>query len=144
MKARCTLTIFKMLIFEGRLVCWYYDPHSGSLGAKGLKFQWKSKKCSAFELLQKRMPYKLRRFRITFFFWFCLTLSVPGKLKKHHFCVSNNLWVKNKLAKKINHSPLLLTLYRFLHRHYSLPSVRVSRFFISEIRILILWGKIQV
>ena len=65
-----------------------YDLDSRSQVVKGSKFEWKTKKnvWLLLKLLEKLLPEKLTWFSMVFdFFWFCLTLSVPKKLKSMIF-----------------------------------------------------------
>ena len=71
-----TLTVFEILLFEGRLALW----SARRVPMKELNFHWKDKK-SVPLLLEL-----LRRFWVVFrLFWFCLSLSVLEKLKSSIF-----------------------------------------------------------
>ena len=64
-----------------KLIKYSIQPGTGS---KGVKISVKNQKNVRLllELLEKWLSYRLRRFQMVFkLFWFCLTLSVPEKLK---------------------------------------------------------------
>ena len=76
------LTVFEILLSEGK------SPAQRGTGREGVKVSLKNQKNirNLLEMLEKWLTYKLRKFWIVFkFFWFCLTLSVPEKLKNSIF-----------------------------------------------------------
>ena len=79
------LTVFEILLFEGKSVL---SPAQRETGSEGVKVSVKNQKniWNLLEMLEKWLTYKLRKFWMVFkFFWFCLTLSVPEKLKNSIF-----------------------------------------------------------
>ena len=102
------LTIFEILLSAVSLVL---SPTQRGTGSERVTVLVKNQKNirNLFKLLEKWLTYKLRRFWVVFkFFWFCLTLSVPEKLKNSIFEMpiipqtlnTNNL--RNTSAKTIN------------------------------------------
>ena len=102
------LTIFEILLSAVSLVL---SPTQRGTGSERVTVLVKNQKNirNLFKLLEKWLTYKLRRFWVVFkFFWFCLTLSVPEKLKNSIFEMpiipqilnTNNL--RNTSAKSIN------------------------------------------
>ena len=76
-----TPTVFEVLLFEGRLVL---APTQWGTESKRVKFSVKNQKNIRLllKLLKKLLTYKLRTFQmVSNFFFFCLTFSVPEKLK---------------------------------------------------------------
>ena len=79
------LTVFEILLFEGKSLL---SPAQRETGSKRVKVSVKNQKniWNLLEMLEKWLTYKLRKFWMVFkFFWFCLTLSVPEKLKNSIF-----------------------------------------------------------
>ena len=110
------LTIFEILLSAVSLVL---SPTQRGTGSERVTVLVKNRKNirNLFKLLEKWLTYKLRRFWVVFkFFWFCLTLSVPEKLKNSIFEMpiipqilnTNNL--RNTSAKSIN----LLTIRKLI------------------------------
>ena len=110
------LTIFEILLSAVSLVL---SPTQRGTGSERVTVLVKNQKNirNLFKLLEKWLTYKLRRFWVVFkFFWFCLTLSVPEKLKNSIFEMpiipqilnTNNL--RNTSAKSIN----LLTIRKLI------------------------------
>ena len=102
------LTIFEILLSAVSLVL---SPTQRGTGSERVTVLVKNRKNirNLFKLLEKWLTYKLRMFWVVFkFFWFCLTLSVPEKLKNSIFEMpiipqilnTNNL--RNTSAKSIN------------------------------------------
>ena len=102
------LTIFEILLSAVSLVL---SPTQRGTGSERVTVLVKNQKNirNLFKLLEKWLTYKLRMFWVVFkFFWFCLTLSVPEKLKNSIFEMpiipqilnTNNL--RNTSAKSIN------------------------------------------
>ena len=80
-----TLTVFEILQFEVRSVL---SPAQQGTGSERVKLPVKNQKniCNLFKVLEKWLIYKLRRFwMVCNFFWFCVTLSVPQKIKNSIF-----------------------------------------------------------
>ena len=79
-KTMFTLTVFEILLSQGRSVLW---PPSKSLGAKGLKFQWKTRKIFGicWNCLNSDWFTSFGGFEWFSILWFSLTLSVPEDLK---------------------------------------------------------------
>ena len=92
------LTVFEILLFESKSVL---SPAQRETGSEGVKASVKNEKniWNFLEMLEKWLTYKLRKFWMVFkFFWFCLTLSVPEKLKKSIFempIITQTLNIKN-------------------------------------------------
>ena len=117
-KAIFTPSVFEILMHEGRSVL---KRLSGAQGTKGLKFQWKSKKIFwiCWNCLKSGWLTNLGGFQwFLIFFWFCLTLSLPGKLKNSIFempIIPQTLNINNSRttrAKSINlHTVRNLTEY---------------------------------
>ena len=110
------LTIFEILLSAVSLVL---SPTQRGTGSERVTVLVKNQKNirNLFKLLEKWLTYKLRMFWVVFkFFWFCLTLSVPEKLKNSIFEMpiipqilnTNNL--RNTSAKSIN----LLTIRKLI------------------------------
>ena len=86
LQRQCLLLLF--LRYCCPKVSRYYQPPSGEQGAKGLKFQWKTKKIFriCWKCLKGDWLTSLESFEwVLNFFWFCLTLSVLEKLKNSIF-----------------------------------------------------------
>ena len=80
-----SLTVFKILLLEVGSLLGHAQWFPGS---ERIKFSVKKQKNVWYllQLLEKWLPYKLSRFWMVFnFFLFCLTLSVPEKLKMYIF-----------------------------------------------------------
>ena len=120
-----------------------------TLGSNGLKFQWKTKKniWILLKLLAKWLTYKLRRFWMVFifylfFFWFCLTLSVPEKRK-------NSIFEMPMITQTLNINNLRITSVKSIKMHtikklieYSLKNVIVKAMFtLTVFEILLFEGR---
>ena len=80
-----TPTVFEILLSEGRSVI---SPAQRGTGSESVKVSVKKQKNiqNLLKLLEKWLNYKLRRFwTILKRLWFCLTLSIPEKLKNSIF-----------------------------------------------------------
>ena len=80
-----TLTVFEILQSEVRSVL---SPTQQGTGSERVKLPVKNQKNirNLFKVLEKWLIYKLRRFwMVCNFFWFCVTLSVPQKIKNSIF-----------------------------------------------------------
>ena len=84
-KALFVLTILEILLSKGRSVLW---PAQRRTGSKGVKVSVKDQKTieNLLRFLEKVFTYGLRRFwRVFKVFWFCLSFSIPEKLKNSIF-----------------------------------------------------------
>ena len=140
-----TVTVLEILLWKAISVFW---PAQWSTGCKRVKVTVENQKCigNLFELLEKWLTYKIKRFWMVFkFFRFCLSLSVAQKLKNSIFQILittrtlniNNL--RTTSANSINLIPLeslLYVLWKILKQTQSLLLLflryccpKVGRFF---------------
>ena len=128
------LTIFEILLSAVSLVL---SPTQWGTGSERVTVLVKNQKNirNLFKLLEKWLTYKLRRFWVVFkFFWFCLTLSVPEKLKNSIFEMpiipqilnTNNL--RNTSAKSINLHTIRKLIECSLRNVFSKGNVYYYRF----------------
>ena len=128
------LTIFEILLSAVSLVL---SPTQRGAGSERVTVLVKNQKNiqNLFKLLEKWLTYKLRRFCVVFkFFWFCLTLSVPEKLKNSIFEMpiipqtlnTNNL--RNTSAKSINLHTIRKLIECSLKKVFSKGDVYYYRF----------------
>ena len=76
--------VFEILLFKGKLVLSLFQQGTRSEMVKVLVKN--QKHIRTLKLLEKSLTFKLRKFwMVSKFFWFCLTLSVPEKLKNPIF-----------------------------------------------------------
>ena len=124
-----SLGVFEILMSEGRLVL---SPTQWGTGSERVKVSVKNQKViqNLLKLLEKWLTYKPRRFSMVFkFFWYCLTLSVPEKLKNSIFempIIPQTLNTNNSkitIAKSIN----LHTIRKLIE--YSLENVLIKAMF---------------
>ena len=124
---------------EGKSVL---SPAQRSTGSGRVKVSVESQKNirNLSKLLEKWLTYKPRRFSLVFkFFWFCLTLSVPEKLKNSIFempIITQNLIINNlrtTSAKSIN----LHTMKNLVE--YSLKGVVAKAMFILTVLEILLF-----
>ena len=140
-----TLTVFEILQFEVRSVL---SPAQQSTGSERVKLPVKNQKNirNLFKVLEKWLIYKLRRFWMVFkFFWFCVTLSVPQKIKNSIFEMPiilqtlniNNL--RTTSAKSINlHTIRKLIEYSLKKRAAKAMFTLISfEILLSEVRSLL-------
>ena len=89
-KAIFSFTALEILLSEGRLVLSTIQLGTGSERVK-VSVKNQNNIRSLLKLLGKWLTYKLRRVLNGFFyFWFCLTVLVPEKLKKLDFWEASN------------------------------------------------------
>ena len=128
-----SLTVFKILLLEVGSLLGHAQWFPGS---KRIKFSVKNQKNLWYllQLLEKWLPYKLSRFWMVFnFFLFCLTLSVPEKLKTWIFeipVITQDLNINNlrtTSAKSIN----INTIRKLLE--YSLKGAGTKTIFILRV-----------
>ena len=107
-----TVIVFEILLWKTISVLW---PAKWSTGSKRVKVSVENQICigNLFQLLEKWLNYKIRRFWMVFeFFRFCLSLSVAQKLKNSIFqmpIITQTLNINNlrtTSAKFINPTPL--------------------------------------
>ena len=133
-----TLTVFEILQFEVRSVL---SPAQQSTGSERVKLPVKNQKNirNLFKVLEKWLIYKLRRFWMVFkFFWFCVTLSVPQKIKNSIFEMPvilqtlniNNL--RTTSAKSIN----LHTIRKLIEYSLKKPTAK-AMFTLTSFEILL-------
>ena len=89
MKEMCTLTVFEILLFKGRLVLWPVQRVSES---RKVTFSVENQKNVQLllELFEKWLCYKLSRFWIAFNFFVFVSPFSPRKIEKLVFWDSNN------------------------------------------------------
>ena len=140
-----TLTVFEILQSEVRSVL---SPTQQGTGSERVKLPVKNQKNirNLFKVLEKWLIYKLRRFwMVCNFFWFCVTLSVPQKIKNSIFEMPiilqtlniNNL--RTTSAKSINlHTIRKLVEYSLKKRAAKSMFTLISfEILLSEVRSLL-------
>ena len=105
-----TLTVFEILQSEVRSVL---SPTQQGTGSERVKLPVKNQKNirNLFKVLEKWLIYKLRRFwMVCNFFWFCVTLSVPQKIK-------NSIFEMPIILQTLNISNLRTTSAKSINLH---------------------------
>ena len=105
-----TLTVFEILLSEGRSVL---SPAQRGTGNERAKVSLKNQKNirTLLTLPEKWLTYKLRRFWMVLnFFWFCLTLSVPEKLK-------NSIFEMPIVPQTLNINNITTTSAKYINLH---------------------------
>ena len=140
-----TLTVFEILQSEVRSVL---SPTQQGTGSERVKLPVKNQKNirNLFKVLEKWLIYKLRRFwMVCNFFWFCVTLSVPLKIKNSIFEMPiilqtlniNNL--RTTSAKSINLHTIRKLIEYSLKKHAAKAMFTLISFeiLLSEVRSLL-------
>ena len=89
LKAMFTLSDFEILLFEARSIPW---PAQLVTGSRRVKISVKNQRNVRLllELLEKSLPYRLRRFWMVFIFLIYFNPFSPRKIEKHNFWDSSN------------------------------------------------------
>ena len=101
--------VFEILLFKGKLVLSLFQQGTGSEMVKVLVKN--QKHIRTLKLLEKSLTFKLRKFwMVSKFFWFCLTLSVPEKLK-------NPIFEMPIIPQTLNINNLTITIAKSIKLH---------------------------
>ena len=89
LKAMFTLSDFEILLFEARSIPW---PAQLVTGSRRVKISVKNQRNVRLllELLEKSLPYRLRRFWMVFIFLIYFNPFSSRKIEKHNFWDSSN------------------------------------------------------
>ena len=108
-KAMINLTVLQIFLIESRSVL---SPSQRVTRSKKVKVSVKNQKVFGFcwNYLKSDWLTSLGGFEWLYFFWFCLTLSVPEKFKNWIFEMPiisptlniNNLWTTSKMSTNLN------------------------------------------